>query len=126
MAIALPESLGLFIHMQEDLCHVKCNRVTLAKGVHQDQEYFRWLAQHLERRPTCLYKLFPIQSTLDGYHNSSGYNFGGSVLPVPIAVPRTLQLHPSTAKATPGPTGAHPIVCRTPFPEYVSASLVSW
>ena len=47
-------------------------------------------------------------------------------MPGPIAVPQTLQPQPSAAKPTPEPMGVHPIVWRVPFPEVVSASLVSW
>ena len=38
----------------------------MTKGVHQALEYFRWLAQDMERRPTRLYKLVPIQKTIYG------------------------------------------------------------
>ena len=51
---------------------------------------------------------------------------GGSVLPVPTALPRTLQLQTSDVKPTPDYTGVHPIVWREPLPKEVSMSLVSW
>ena len=54
MQIYLPGDRGLFSNIQEALCYVKGNRVTLTKGVHQDLEYFLWMAQDLERRPTSL------------------------------------------------------------------------
>ena len=66
MKISLPGALCLLIHMQEYLCHVKGNMVTLTKGVHQALEGLRWLSQDLERCPTRLYKLVPIHTTLDG------------------------------------------------------------
>ena len=50
----------------------------------------------------------------------------GSVIPVTTSVPQTLQLQTIIVKATPYPTGEHPIVWRDIFPEDMSASLVSW
>ena len=46
------------------------------KGVHDAQEDFPWLVQDLEWRPTCLYKIVPLQPDLDGYHDTSGYMCG--------------------------------------------------
>ena len=65
MAISLPGSQGLFSHIQQDLRHVKVNRVALTKGVYQDLEDFPWMAQDLEWRSTFLYELVPLQPTLD-------------------------------------------------------------
>ena len=57
MAIYLPINLGLFIHMQESLCHVQVKRIILTKGVNQDLVDFCWLAQDLDQCPTQLYGL---------------------------------------------------------------------
>ena len=45
MALALPGSRGVFIQIQEALCHVKGKRVTLSTGVHEALEDFKWLAE---------------------------------------------------------------------------------
>ena len=52
----------------------------------------------------------PLQPTLDGYHDASGYMCGGSVLPGPTVVLRTPQMQPRSAATSPEPVGAHPIV----------------
>ena len=109
MEIYLPGDLLLFIHMQEDLRHVKGNRVTLTKGIHHALADFCWMMQDLERYPTRLYKLVLLHPTLDSYHDASGYMCGGGVLPGPTTVPRTLQTQTSAVKTTLDPTGAHPI-----------------
>ena len=93
ISIDLPGSLGLFIHIKEALCHVKDRRLTLNKGVHQALEYFGWLMQNLERRLTHIYELVPLQPTLDGYHDVSGYMCGG------INPPRPHRSTPDTASA---------------------------
>ena len=67
-----------------------------------------------------------LKPRLDVYHEAYGYMCGEVVLPGPTTVPRTLQPHPSAAKATSDPTGAHPIVWRVLFPKDVAASMVSW
>ena len=64
----------------------------------------------LDWRPTRLYELVPLHTTLDGYHDAPRYICGGEVLPGPTAVPWTLQLHLSAANKTLEPTEAHPIV----------------
>ena len=81
MALALPESRGLFRQMQEALCHVKGKRVMLYTGVHETFSDFQWLSDDVENRPTCMYEIVPIRPTVDGYHNASGYMCGGVVLP---------------------------------------------
>ena len=96
--------------MQEDLRQIKGNGETLTKGAHQALADFRWMAQSLERFPTRLYKLVPLQPTLEGCHGASGYMCGGRGIPGPNTVPRTLKPHPSATKPTPYPTGEHPIV----------------
>ena len=112
--------------MLEELHHVKGKRVSLTKEIHQSLAYFCWLVQELERLPNCLYKLVPLQPTLDGYHDTYGYMCQGVVNPGPTAVPRTLQPQPRAVKPTPDTTGAHPIVWRATLPKDVSTSLVSW
>ena len=112
--------------MQESLLHIKGKRITLTKGFHQSLAYLCWLAQDLERRPTRLYELVSLLPTLDGYHDPAGYIRGEAVLLGPTEVLQNLKLHPSAAKATPDPMGAHPIIWRLQLSEAVSASLVSW
>ena len=63
--------------MQKALCRIKFKRLNLTKGIHQALAYLLWLAQYLERHITRLYELVPLQPTLDGYHDASGYMFGG-------------------------------------------------
>ena len=60
MALALPVARGMFIQMQEALCHVKGNIVTLSKGVHEALADFCWLAKDVSNRPTRIYKLVPL------------------------------------------------------------------
>ena len=52
--------------MQEALCHVKGKRFTLSKGVHEALAYFRWLAEDVSKRPTHIYELVLLRSTVDG------------------------------------------------------------
>ena len=80
----------------------------------------------LEWRPTRLYELVPLHTTLDGYHDASNHMRVGEVLPGPTAVPWTLQLQPSAANKTLDPTEAHPIFWCAQFPKDLSVSLVSW
>ena len=72
MTIYLLGYQGLFSYTQEACRHVKVKRLMLIKGVNQDLAYFRWLSQDLEQQPTRLYKLVPLYTTLDVYHNASG------------------------------------------------------
>ena len=88
MALALPGSMGLFIQMQEALCHKKGKRVTLSTGVHESLEEFKWLAEDMANRPTRMYELVLLRPTMDGYHDASGYMSGGVVLPGLTAIPR--------------------------------------
>ena len=52
MALALHRARGLFIQMQEALCHLKLKRVTLSTGVHESLEEFKWLAEDVANWPT--------------------------------------------------------------------------
>ena len=88
MALALPSARGLFSQMQEALCHFKGKRVTLSTGVHEALEDFKWLDKDVANRPTRMYDLVPLQSTVDGYHDASGCMCGGVVLPGPTAIPQ--------------------------------------
>ena len=110
MSISLPCSRGLFIHMQEALCHVKGKRVMLTRGVHQALLEFCWIVEDLGRQPTIMYELIPLQPMLDGHHESTGYMSGGEVLPGTTVVPWNPQHHPSPATTYLEPAGAHPIV----------------
>ena len=117
MSITLPGARGLFSHMQEALHHLKGDMVALTNGINQTLADFFWLAQDLERRPTHLYKLVLLHTTLGGYHDAFRYMCGGAVLPGPITVPRTPEPQPSADNSTPDPTGAHPIVWQTKSPK---------
>ena len=81
MSIALPGNRGLFNHMQEALRQVEGKRLALTSGFHQALADFQWLVEYLIRCPTRLYELVPIQPKTDGYHNASGYIFGGGSTP---------------------------------------------
>ena len=81
MAIALPISSGLFIHMQDSLRNVEVKRVVLTSGFHQDLADFQWLAEDLSRRPKRLHKPVPLHTTMDIYHNVSDYMCGGGSTP---------------------------------------------
>ena len=70
MEIDPPGAQGLFSHMQEDLHHVKGNRVTMTNVAHQVLASFCWMTQYLEQHPNILYELVPIQPTLDRYHDT--------------------------------------------------------
>ena len=126
MALALHGSRGLFIQIQESLCHFKGKRVTLSKGVHEALADLCWLAEDVSNRPTRIYKIVPLRTTVDGNHNASGYMCGDMVLPGPMSIPRILLPHPSAARPPPNPIAAYPIVWRTPLTKNVVDSLVSW
>ena len=108
MALALPVSRGLFSQMQEALCHVKGKRVTLYTGVHEALDDFKWLADDVSKRPPWMYELVPLRPTVDGYHDASGYMFGGVVLPGPTATPRKLPPQPSAVRPPPQTHGGTP------------------
>ena len=73
-----------------------------------------------------MYELVRLRPTVDGYHNASRYMCGGVVLPGQTSTPRELPPQPSTARPSPKPTGAHPIVWRMRLPKDIVESLVSW
>ena len=98
--------------------------MTLTWGVHQALIDFRWLSENLSRCSARLCELVPLQSTLGGYLDASGYMCGGSVLPRPTVVPRTPQNQPSTVSTSLQPVGAHPIVWQDHFPTEITAQLV--
>ena len=110
MDVALPGAQGLFSHMQEAIRQVEGKRVVLTRVIHQALTEFQWLAEVLSDSPTIMYELVPLQPMLDGYHNDSGYECGGGVLPVPKAVPWTPQPQPSSVATPLEPTGSHSIV----------------
>ena len=80
MALALPGARGFFRQMQEALCHVKGKLVTLSTGIHEALSDLKWMAEDVADRPTHMYELVPLQPTVDGYHDASGYMCGGVVL----------------------------------------------
>ena len=86
--ISLPGARGIFSHMQEAILHMNGKQVALTRGVHQALAEFQWLVEYLGRRPTQLYEFVSLQTTLDVYHNASGYMCGGAVLLGSTAVPR--------------------------------------
>ena len=90
MALALPGARGLFSQIQEALCHVKGKRVTLSQSVHDALDDFKWLPKDVDKRPTQMNKLVPLRPTMDGYHDASGYMYGGVVLTGPTTTPQTL------------------------------------
>ena len=96
--------------MQEALCHVKGKRVILSKGVHEALADFCWLAEDVANHPTRTYELVPLQPTVDGYHDASGYICRSVVLLGLTAIPRILPPQPSAAQPSPNPNRAHPIV----------------
>ena len=110
MTIALTGARGIFRNMQEALIHMEGKRVVLTRVIHQALTEFQWLAEVLSDSPTIMYELVPLQPMLDGYHNDSGYECGGGILPVPKAVPWTPQPQPSSVATPLEPTGSHSIV----------------
>ena len=109
MALDLPGARGLFIQMQESLCHVKGKRVKMSKGVHEALADFPWLAEDVANRSTRIYELVPLRPTMDGYHNASGYMCVAVVLPGPTAISRILPPQPSAMRPPPRtPTGLTP------------------
>ena len=105
MALALPGDRGLFIQMQEALCHVKGKRVTLSTGVHEALKDFKWLAEDVANRPTCMYELVPLRPIVDGYHDASRYMCGDMVLLGPTAIPWELPPQPSAVRPSQKPKG---------------------
>ena len=101
MELALPGARGVLSQMQEALCHVKGKRVTISTGVHEALEDFKWLAEDVANRPTRMYELVPLQPTVDGYHDASGYMCRGVVLPGPTTTPQEFPPQPSTARPSP-------------------------
>ena len=101
-------------------------KVAMTRGVHQALAEFRWLTENMSKLPTRLYEIVLLQPILDGYHDASGYMFGGSVLLGPTALPRTHQPHPITVATSSDPAGEHPIVWRDHFTVDITAPLVSW
>ena len=106
--------------------HVKGKRVTLSTGVHEALKDFKWLAEDVANRPTCMYELVPLRPIVDGYHDASRYMCGDMVLPGPTAIPRELPPQPSAVRPSQKPKGAQPIVWRMNFPKDIVYSLVSW
>ena len=126
VVLALPCALGLFNNMQEALRHMEGKMVALNRCIHLALEDFRWIAEDLSKRPTRLYELGPLQPTLNGYQDVSGYMCGWEVLPGTTAVPWTHQPQPSAAATSLVPAGAHIIVWRGHFTTNITAQLVSW
>ena len=133
MAIALPGASGLFSLLQEAFRHKKQSRIRLSQGVHDALADFRWLQADLTTRPTRLYELVPVEPTLVGSHDASGFGAGGVWFPKPTAVARQTF----TTRLTSLPSGepqvtssiqdvAAPIVWRARFPPDVVKSLVSF
>jgi hypothetical protein len=88
MAIALPGARGLFTLLQEAFRHKKQHRIRLSQGVHDVFADFCWLQSDLTTRPTRLYNLVPVEPTLVGSHDASGFGAGGVWLPKPTAMAR--------------------------------------
>ena len=94
MALSIPIARGLFIQMQEALCHVKGKKVTLSKGVHEALADFCWLVINVSKHPTHIYKLVLLRPTGDGYHDAPSYMCRGVELPVPTEKSWGLQKYP--------------------------------
>ena len=90
MEFSLPGVRVVFRNIQEALCRLKGNRVTLTRGVHATLSEFRWLTDDLDKCPTFLYELVPISPTMDVHHDASGTLCGGFLLPSPNDMPREL------------------------------------
>ena len=71
--ITLPGARGLFKKVQESLYHVIGNRVTMIRSVQDDLADFFWLVEDLSACPTRLLKLVPLNPTLTGNNDASGY-----------------------------------------------------
>lgn len=72
MSLALPGARGLFSHLQAALNQkVKNGRLRLQRGFHDALDDFRWIHADLKSRPTCLYELVPMTSTLFGTQDAS-------------------------------------------------------
>jgi hypothetical protein len=83
MAVALPGARGLFSLLQEAFRHKKHHQIHLSQGVHDALADSRWLQADLTTRPTRLYELVPVEPTLVGSHDVSGFGAGGVWLPKP-------------------------------------------
>jgi hypothetical protein len=88
MAIALPGASGLFSLLQKAFHHKKQSRIRLPQGVHDALADFRWLQADLTTRPPRLYELVPVEPTVVGSHDASGFGAGGVWLPKSTAVAR--------------------------------------
>ena len=123
MALALTGARGLFGNMQEPLHHAKGKRVTLTRGRHDALSDFRWLEDDLEKCLTCLYKLAPLPTTVDGYHAAYGTMCGGFLLNGPTNVPRKLQAQLRAALPSPHLEDPHTIIWCYHFPTDVVYNL---
>ena len=114
MSVALPGSRNLFCRLQHALAkRPSRHRITLRRGVHQALDDFRWLVEDLDKRPTRLAEVVPLQPVADGHHDASGAGAGGVWWPAAGATAR--------GKCSP----SRPVLWRHPWPQWVRDALVS-
>ena len=114
MSVALPGSRNLFGRLQHALsCRQGSHRVCLKRGVHDALDDFRWLVQDLDRRPTRLAEVVPLNPVADGHHDASGAGAGGVWWPSENVTPR--------GATKPGT----PVLWRHEWPQWVRDSLVT-
>ena len=88
MAIALTGACHIFGRLQNVITPKSNTRVDLSKGVHQDLDNFRWIAQECTSRPTRINELIQLSPLAEGHHDSSGKGAGGFWFPGDTIQPR--------------------------------------
>ena len=89
MAIALPGARGLFSALQLALTQRPTHhRINLRKGTHDALDDFRWLHSTLTTRPTRIPELIPTAPDVVAFHDASGLQAGGVVIPTNLATRR--------------------------------------
>ena len=99
--------------LQNSITYKRKTIVYLSKGFHQALGDFRWIAQDLKSRPTCIVKIFPLFPSVEGHHDDSGKGSGGVSFPGDT-------IHPWEGWHT-----DIPVLWRVEWPEYIARLLVS-
>ena len=98
------------------ICSLPCPKKTVQglrkKGTHQHLTYFKWLLEHVSKRPTRIAELIPLLPSALGHHEASKFAAGGVWVP-------TDQLFPCA--------GYHhrPVVWHHQWPKHIQYILVA-
>ena len=80
--LALPGARNMCGRLQSALSKGDKSRVTLAKGVNQAMDDFRWIASSVEDHPTSITELTPLAPVTEGHHDASIKGAGGVWFPI--------------------------------------------